>query len=291
MGETVNDDLDFRGIVGEYDKIIKVVKDKTDDIINSKSPKIISQFVQETNQLYKKIEDSGKTFTLTKDCETLKVISETANAQTLQTRLNTQSMDFSSIKEKIIRNYPDSSGDGINFETFGDFVLRKSKTVPYMNSFLFGLGRVEIKERKRKVQQNTTSERNNVIEDRRNVQIKDLPTGKSNTLLVKAMDLLKNFDEGDDKQITDVITDESNFTNTVENAYKLSHLVRDSYVGIRQSDQNVVVYSVMKSHNTQKNDRRKQCVLHLRNMNFDDDGINADEIGSDFFSDRGDLSN
>ena len=65
--------------------------------------------------------------------------------------------------------------------------------------------------------------------------------------------------------MTRFIATKDGFSQSVENAFELSHLVRDGRVGLVSNNGVVVATTNIESSS---NDRRKQCVLHLRDIDF-----------------------
>ena len=250
---------DIAFVMNGYRLLAKQIEESSEEIILSQDPKLLTNYLSQNEGFFKSV----KTPTVfAKDCETLRTITQTAVTQSSSVNLGPRPFTFNNVRNKMQQLFP--SGDGFDWEALGEFALRRSKTAPTAQPFLFGLESFEVKKRER-IQ--TQRARKDVIEAQQEVQNKDMSQAIANQLLQRAKRLHDKLKRTGDLPVTKVIASKSGFSQSVENAFELSHLIREGKVGLHHGNDGTVI-ATANVLGTQAGDRRKQCVLHLRDIDF-----------------------
>ena len=244
-------------LMNGYRLLAKKIEESNEEIVSSQDPKLLTQYLTQNDGFFKSVKTPS---TFARDCETLRTITETAVTQSSSVNLGPRPFNFNNTRNKMKQLFP--SGDGFDWEAIGDWALRRGKTAPSSQPFLFGLESFEVKKRERAPTQRS---RKDVIEEEKEVQNKDMSQAIANQLLQRAKKLHDKLKQGD-LPVTKVIATKSGFSQSVQNAFELSHLIRDGKVGLHNEHGTVIATANVQS--SQASDRRKQCVLHLRDIDF-----------------------
>lgn len=246
-------------IVQEYRRLAKKVEESNEAIIQSQDPKRLTELLTQNDDFFNGVKTPS---TFAADCETLRVITETAVNQAYSVNLGPKPFTFNNVVSKMTSMY--SNGDTLDWEAIGDWALRRGKTAPTVQPFMFGLESFEVKKKERAPTQRSKKD---VIEQEQEVHNKDMSQAINNQLLARAKKLCEKLKQAGDMPVTKVIATKDGFSQSVQNAFELSHLVRDGKVGLNKDGHGKVI-ATANIQGPATNERRKQCVLHLRDIDF-----------------------
>lgn len=257
---TLQESLHRAQLIHDISKINNSIRKEEEALILSQSPKKLTHLIQKQDENFNQIETASD---LSRDCETLTKISQIAVAQVSSASLSSKSINLPNIITNLLTKYGDDAG-GLNFEKIGEWGLRNSRVVASATSFLFGLGQFQPIRKERARTQRSQKDK---IEEMKSVDLKEMKKNRADELMTRAKRLCEKLKKEGDTPLTTIITAQSSFAQTVENAFDLAHLVRDGYVGI--SAENGSIYAKAgETRKIEENSSRKQCVLHLRQPDY-----------------------
>jgi len=247
----------------EYKRLADNIREMKQDILNSQSPRFLTQMMEQSSNLFQRV---NTTTTLSQDCKTLRKITKTAANQASCVNLGTHPFTIPNIQSKLMQHFPMKST--FDWEQIGTWVLRNSKTAPSISSFLFGLEKFEVVKKDRAIAQRS---KKSSIEELQELGVKKKSTEEDKdermkSLLARAELLCRKLKSKGPIPISQVITEGNTFEQCVENAYELSHLVREGRVAIQNSNQKIIANADLQGLKAKEG--RKQCVLHLRDSDF-----------------------
>ena len=246
-------------LINGYRLLVKKIEESNEEIILSQDPKLLTNYLVQNDGFFKSVRTPS---TFARDCQTLRTITQTAVTQSSAVNLGPRPFTFNNVRNKMQQLFP--NGDGFDWEAIGEWALRRGKTAPTSQPFLFGLESFEVKKKERAPTQR--SKKDAVVEEQE-VQNKDMSQAiGANQLLQRAKKLHDKLKQTGDLPVTRVIATSGGFSQSVQNAFELSHLIRDGKVGLHSEHGTVIATANVQS--TQAGDRRKQCVLHLRDIDF-----------------------
>ncbi|EAX98536.1 hypothetical protein TVAG_281340 [Trichomonas vaginalis G3] len=246
------------GLLQDYRELNKQIHETSEEIIMSQNPKMLTNYLDKNDSYFQDVRTPS---TFAKDCETLRTITETAVTQSSNVNLGPRPFTFNNVRQKMMAMFPD--GRYLDWDAIGEWALRRSLTAPICTPFLFGLEEFEVKKRERAPTQRKGKD---VIEEEQEVKNKDMSQAIANQLLARARKLCDRLKKDGDMPVSKVIATKAGFSESVENAFELSHLVRDGKVGLHTENSKVVATANVQQ--SQANDRRKQCILHLRDIDY-----------------------
>lgn len=246
------------GLLQDYRQLSKELHDTSEEIIMSQNPKMLTNYLEKNDTYFQGVRTPS---TFAKDCETLRTITETAVTQSSNVNLGPRPFTFNNVRQKMMTLFPD--GTTVNWDAVGEWALRRSLTAPNSVPFLFGLEKFEVKKKERAPTQRSKKD---VIQEEQMVKNKDMSQAIADQLLARARKLCDRLKKDGDMPVSKIIATKAGFSESVENAFELSHLVRDGKVGLHSENRRVVATANVEA--SKAADRRKQCVLHLRDVDY-----------------------
>lgn len=251
-------------LIDNLREINAIVKENEEKIINSQSPRQLSQLLRKSDSLFEKITTPSS---LTHDCATMVAITNIAVSQGAAINLCPASVNLPNVLSNLSTKFPDKrefDSGGMDFKAIGDWVLRRSRVVPPSTLFLYGLGQFKPVHKERNKTQRAPKD---VIQESKSVGSKETDESRSSKLMSRARKLCEKLKEKGNTPVAVVISAPDSFSKTVENAFDLAHLVREGKIGIH-SDNDKNILATVEDKKVQKCQERRQCILHLRQSDY-----------------------
>lgn len=244
-------------LLREYEEQVAKLIENEEALINSTSVRPFIDALQKHEELFKSVKTAS---TMVRDCAGVNRIVKMAAQQTQCVNLCPKSMNLQNVRSNLFARYGQNP---IDLEQLGEWALRKSKTAAPATSFLFGLGQFQPVQRVRTQRQRAQRDE---LQEMKAVDQKATPEGRTNQLLTRAMNLCDKLKRRGETPLARAITSSESFAQTVQNAFDLSHLIRDGRVGLQVVDECIV--ATAKVDGMQQGERRQQAVLHLRQSDY-----------------------
>lgn len=240
-----------------YEEAAAQLRENEEALINTASVRPLTEALQKHEELFKSVKTAS---TMVRDCAGVNRIVKLTAQQTQSVNLCPRSMNLQNVRSNLFAKYGQNPMD---LEQLGEWALRKSKTVAPATSFLFGLGQFQPVQRVRTQRQRAQRDE---IQEMKGVGQKETPEGRTNQLLARAMNLCDKLKKRGETPLARAITSSESFAQTVQNAFDLSHLIRDGRVGLQVVDECII--ATAKVDGMQQGERRQQAVLHLRQSDY-----------------------
>jgi hypothetical protein len=239
-------------LVRSYANIVLELHREEDRLVNSQSPRILTQRLEEQNRLFAQVKTAS---TMVQDCEAVRRIVKITASQVAAVNFSPKSINLQNVRMSLVRKF---GGGVLNLEQLGEWSLRKSRVPGTATPFLFGLGEFQPIQRMRS--QHPRAQKD-AVNAPRAVDQSELSTGRANQLLTRARDLYDKLKRAGSMPLATVIAAPVGFAQTIQNAFDLSHLVRDGKVGLKLVGTCVVATADVK--HLQPGAKRHPCILHL----------------------------
>lgn len=246
-------------LINNLREIKTIVKENEEKIINSQSPRQLSQLLRKSDSLFDKISTPSS---LTHDCAAMVAITNVAVSQGAAINLCPSSVNLPNVLSNMSSKFPDNVGN-VDFRAFGEWALRRSRVAPPSTVFLYGLGQFKPVHKERTKTQRAPKD---VIQESKSVGSKETDESRSSKLMSRAKKLCDKLKEKGKTPLSEVISAPDSFSKTVENAFDLAHLVREGKIGIHSDNDSVLATAEVRK--VQKCQERRQCILHLRQSDY-----------------------
>ena len=249
-------------ILENYRNITENIKLKKEEILNSQSPKTLTKIIEESQNLFQKVNEP---ITFIQDCKLLRKVTKTAVNQTSSVNLGSRPFSLNNLENKIKQNFFEENN--FKWENLGEYFLKNSKTLPITIPFVYGLEKFEII---KKIRNNNNQKTRKNIETLQELEKKKQLNSNNErvkTLLSRAEQLCKKLENQGKVPLSKIIIENDSFIKCIENAFELSHLVREGRVAIQNNNKSI--YATANVSDIKQSDRRKQCILHLRESDFE----------------------
>jgi hypothetical protein len=260
-------------LVRDYANIVQELRQSEEQLINSQSPSALTERLERQNRLFARVKTPT---TMAHDCDGLSRIMRITVSQAAAVNLYPRSLNLQNVRASLVRRF---GAGALDLEALGDWALRRSRVAPAGTAFLFGLGQFHPAPRARTQRARTQRD---APEEARAVDQRELGEGRANQLLVRARGLCDRLKRAGATPLVRAIATPVGFAQTVQNAFDFSHLVRDGRAGLRLISG--CVFATAEVELMQQGDRRHQCVLHLRQSDYqrcvDDPETKAQLIGN-----------
>lgn len=244
-------------LIRGYEEAAAQLREKEDVLMNTPSVRPLTEALQKHEELFKCVKTAS---TMARDCAGVHRIVKITAQQTQSVNLCPKSMNIQNVRANLFAKFGQNP---INLEKLGEWSLRKSKTAPPATSFLFGLGQFQPVQRVRTQRQRTQRDE---LQEMKAVDHKEAPEDRTNQLITRAKSLCDRLKKRGETPLARAITTTESFAQTVQNAFDLSHLIRDGKVGLQLVNECVVATATV--GNMQQAERRQQAVLHLRQSDY-----------------------
>jgi hypothetical protein len=244
-------------LVRVYTDIVMQYRHDEEELINSQSPRVLTDRLVRQDALFRRVKTPS---TMAHDCEGLSRLMKITVSQTNAVNLYPKSLNLQNVRSNLVARF---GGGVLDLEALGDWSLRHSRVLPAATTFLFGLGQFQPIQRTRTQRPRLQED---PIEDARAVDQRELSDGRANQLLMRAKSLCDRLKRVGDTPLARAITTPVSFAQTVQNAFDFSHLVRDGRAGLQLVNDCVV--ATAKVDRLPHGDRRQQCVVHLRQSDY-----------------------
>jgi hypothetical protein len=244
-------------LVRVYTDMVMQYRQEEEELINSQSPRALTDRLVRQEALFRRVKTPS---TMAHDCEGLSRLMKITVSQSNAVNLCPKSLNLQNVRSNLVSRF---GGGVLDLEALGDWSLRKSRVLPAVTTFLFGLGQFQPIHKARTQRVRTQKD---PVEDARSVDQRELSDGRANQLLMRAKNLCEKLKKVGDTPLARAITTPVSFAQTVQNAFDFSHLVRDGHAGLQLVNDCAV--ATAKVDKLPHGDRRRQCVVHLRQSDY-----------------------
>jgi hypothetical protein len=245
-------------LLHDYSAMSMTLYKEEENLISSQSPHLLTEHLLRHENLFQHVKTPS---TMTRDCEGVSRIMKTAVSQANAVNLCPKSLNLQNLRANIVNQFGQGS---LDLEALGDWSLRKSRVAVPATIFLFGLGEFQPSQRARQARARSQKEK---LEAAKDVNQKDSEADvHGNRLLARARTLCDKLRTKGDTLLGNAITTPSSFAQTVQNAFDFAHLVRDGKVGLTVVEAKVLATAKVEA--LAQAARRQQCVLHLRQTDY-----------------------
>jgi hypothetical protein len=244
-------------LVRVYTDMVMQYRQEEEELINSQSPRALTDRLVRQDALFRRVKTPS---TMAHDCEGLSRLMKITVSQSNAVNLYPKSLNLQNVRSNLVSRF---GGGVLDLGALGDWSLRKSRALPAATTFLFGLGQFQPIHKARTQRVRTEKD---PVEDARSVDQRELSDGRANQLLMRAKNLCEKLKKVGDTPLARAITTPVSFAQTVQNAFDFSHLVRDGHAGLQLV--NDCAIATAKVDKLPHGDRRQQCVVHLRQSDY-----------------------
>ena len=253
----------------QYEEISKKINK---DLVES--PEDLSQIIDVANSLVNHV---VKPSIFAKDLILMKSMTEKATQLASSFQVGNYTPTLGRIILAIRDRFQMKTGNKIDWELFGDWSLRKSKVAPKISKSLIGIENYIPPSRKKR--QYNQQQQRDILPETKEIGLKT-QTQRFKALSEKATALYNKLINKEKMPLTELLgnSDEQNlqsenninlngFTDVVQKAFQLSHLMSNGKVGLMENNGEVFVEKV-KNEENEKDAGRHQCILHLNYQDY-----------------------